>query len=342
MNAPRPSFGPSSLRCLLLCLVAALCAHTAVSRADDPPKPPPETELRAAITKSLGYLAKGSDQWMADKNCNACHHLPQVLWNHREAKRRGFPVDPKQFDAWLTWSESNAKNISAGREMTAFMKLALPEKPAPELTQIIVKGQLPDGSWKPGGQFIAQRREAHEVTANSARIFLLALGTQAADQEITEQARTKAAALLGKNEPEKSEKSVETLAYRTLYAQRFGKPEEVATLRAELLKLQHADGGWAWLISESQSDSIATGLTLFALQPSAEPTVAGAITRAQRWLLGKQADDGGWPVDLTRISKGDRSAPAKAKSLRDATMIYSYWGTAWSTLGLLQAVPVQP
>jgi hypothetical protein len=36
----------------------------------------------------------------------------------------------------------------------------------------------------------------------------------------------------------------------------------------------------------------------------------------------------------------DRSAPAEAKSLKDATMIYTYWGSAWATIGLLQAVPV--
>ena len=260
-----------------------------------------------------------------------------MLWNHREAKRRGFAVDEKRFDAWLAWADGNAKGIGPGLEMAAFLKLAMPDQPAPELTQLITKGQQPDGAWKPAGQFIGQRRDAPEVTGNSARIFLLALAANGTDKPACDEAQQKAAALMAKNDPAQS---VETLAYRTLYARRFGRPEEVALVQSEIVKLQHPDGGWSWLISETASDSIATGLALFALQPSADPAAAAVIVRAQRWLLSSQKEDGGWPVDYRKLSKTDRSAPEKAKSLKDATMIYSYWGTAWSTLGLLQAVPV--
>jgi hypothetical protein len=34
----------------------------------------------------------------------------------------------------------------------------------------------------------------------------------------------------------------------------------------------------------------------------------------------------------------DRSASAKAKSFKDATAIYTYWGAGWATIGLLQSV----
>ena len=319
-----------NLSCTTALLVAA--AFT-VCRAGDAPAPT-EAELRATITKSLGYLSKGNDTWMEEKNCNGCHHLPQVLWNHREARMRGFAIDEKKFEEWLKWSGEKGKDIKAGREMTAFMKLALPDKPAPELTKIIQEGQQPDGAWKAAGQFLGQRRPAPEVTANSSRLFLLALATDGNDKQLSEEARAKAAALLAKDD---KATSVETLAYRTLFARRFGKPEEVAALTREILSHQHADGGWGWQIKESASDSIATGLALYALHPCADPAVA----RAQRWLITNQKEDGGWPVDYSKISSTDRSKPEKAKSLKDATMIYSYWGTAWSTLGLLQGVPVK-
>ena len=39
-------------------------------------------------------------------------------------------------------------------------------------------------------------------------------------------------------------------------ARRFGSPERVEAFRAEILKLQHADGGWGWMIAEAQSDSL--------------------------------------------------------------------------------------
>ncbi|WP_395749206.1 hypothetical protein [Prosthecobacter sp.] len=318
-----------------LSCTAALLVATAftVCRAGDTP-PPTEAELRSAITKSLGYLSKGNDTWMEEKNCNGCHHLPQVLWNYREARMRGFAIDEKKFDEWLKWSDEKGKDIKAGREMTAFMKLALPDNPAPELTKIIKEGQLPDGSWKAAGQFLGQRRAAPEVTSNSSRIFLLALAASDSDKQASEEVMTKAAALLAKDG---KATSVETLAYRTLFARRFGKPEEVAAISAEVIALQHTDGGWGWQIKEPASDSIATGLALYALQPSADP----AIARAQHWLIKNQKEDGGWPVDYSKISSTDRSKPEKAKSLKDATMIYSYWGTAWSTLGLLQGVPVK-
>jgi len=64
-------------------------------------------------------------------------------------------------------------------------------------------------------------------------------------------------------------------------------------------------------------------------------------SRAQQWLVKTQRDDGSWPIDITHISKTDRSAPAKAKSFKDATGIYTYFGSGWATIGLLQAVPVK-
>ena len=320
-----------------LTLLAASLACS-IDRADDKPGTPSEAELRATITKGLGYLAKGGDQWMEEKNCNSCHHMPQVLWNHREARARGFAIDEKKFDEWLTWSEGNAKNISAGREMTALMKLALPDKPMSELTKIINEGQKPDGSWAPAGQFKGQKRPLPETTASSTRVFLLGLAANNADKEACDAAMAKAAALLAKDD---KATSIESLAWRVITARRLGKPDDVSSISAEIAKLQHADGGWGWQIKEAASDSIATGLALFALQPSTDPTVTAAITKAQRYLIATQKEDGGWPVDYAKLSSTDRSKPEKAKSLNDATMIYSYWGTAWSTLGLLQGVPLK-
>jgi hypothetical protein len=327
MNRP----GNLLLICALM-LYAAFAAHGEPA----PTTPPSEAELRTVITKSLAYLARGSDAWMEEKGCNACHHLPQVLWNHREAKKRGFAIDEKKFDEWLQWSYENGTNIKAGREMTAFLKLAMPDKPAPELTKIILEGQKPDGSWMPSGQFLGQKRAKTESAGNSTRIFLLALMTDEKDKQASDAAMAKAAAFLA-NDAQST--SVETLAYRTLFARRQGKPEEVASLSAEIVGHQHTDGGWGWQIKEPGSDAIATGLALYALQPSADPAVGAAIARAQRWLIASQKEDGGWLMDYSRLSSTDRSKPEKAKSLKDATQIYSYWGTAWSTLGLLQGVP---
>ncbi|MEQ1862462.1 MAG: prenyltransferase/squalene oxidase repeat-containing protein [Chthoniobacteraceae bacterium] len=299
-------------------------------RADDP------APLRDAITRGLGFLAREGDEWMNKKDCNSCHHLPELIWSHREAERRGFEIDPAMLAEFIAWADERSRKAKKADEMTAFMKLAMPDKPAPELAKLIVDGQQPDGSWKIGGQFATmQRREVPEATENSARLFILALATQ--DSAAADAAREKAAALLAKSGPAKS---IETLVFRALYARRFGSREEADALRAEILAHQHEDGGWSWMIAEPQSDPLATGQVLYLLHQSPDASTAEATARARDWLLKAQREDGGWPIDITRISKIDRSAPAKAKSFKEATDIYIYWGSAWATLGLLHGVPV--
>lgn len=299
---------------------------------------PDETLLRAATVKSLAYLDKEADTWMNEKTCNGCHHMPELLWSHREAQRRGFVIDPKMFDEFVDWSHSNTKDAKSVFEVAALMKLAMPEKPTPEFAELVVKGQQPDGSWKPAGQFAnMQRRGPQDATSNSARIILLALGAQSTDQDVIVAARTKAAALFAKDEPPKS---IDTLVWRILYAQRFGPAAEVAARRTELLKHQHADGGWGYIIGEEMSDSLATGEALYLLQQAPDPGSAGAVARAQAWLLSHQREDGGWDIDITKISRVDRSAPDKAKSLKAATDIYTFWGSAWATIGLVEGFPV--
>jgi hypothetical protein len=318
----------------LLLLLFLACAVEA--RADDAAQPVAE-RLRPAITRSLGFLEKEMDAWMNSKDCNGCHHVPEMLWTYREAGRRGVALDQKKVDELLEWAVAREKKPTGGPEVSALLKLALPERPAPAVTKLIVDGQQPDGSWKPGGQFEGmQGRGKTEAGGNSARLFLLALATQPEDQPALEAAQTKAAPVLDANE---APKTVETLVFRLLYARRFGPPEKVEAWRGEILKQQQPDGGWAYQIGETQSDSLATGQALYALQQDPADDAAEAILRGQTWLLDRQHEEGGWAIDITHISRTDRSGPAKAKSFKNATEIYTFWGSAWATLGLLQGLP---
>jgi hypothetical protein len=279
---------------------------------------------------------------MASKDCNACHHLPVLLWSQREARQRGFPVDQKKFEAWLTWSTDRAADVKPAQQLAevALMLLALPERPAPELIKMIAANQQADGAWplpaQPGDM---KNGGFGEAQGDAARLFLLALATPGNTPAEAEAARMNAQAVLGQSDPPKS---LHSLVYRTLYAQRFGAPGEADADRAEIVKKQRGDGGWSWIIGANQSDPLATGEALYALQPNTNPHVAEAITRAQRWLCATQRDDGSWPIDISHISKIDRSGPANSKTLTIATGIYTYWGSAWATIGLLQAVPVGP
>jgi hypothetical protein len=319
----------------LLLTLLALSAFAA--RGEEPPKSD-EALRRAATIKGLAYLDREADTWMNEQTCNGCHHMPALLWSHREAQMRGFAIDPKMFGEFVEWSSSLSKEAKPVLESAALMKLAMPEKAMPALTDLIVKSQQPDGSWKPAGQFNSmQRRGPQDATSNSARMLLLALGTQPDAQATIDAVRAKAAALFAKDEPAKS---IDTLVWRTLYAQRFGSPAEVTPLRAELLKHQHADGGWGYIIGEEESDPLATGEALYLLQQVPDPSSVGAVARAEAWLLRHQREDGSWDIDITKISKIDRSAPDKAKSLKAATGIYTFWGSAWATIGLVEGFPV--
>lgn len=320
----------------LLAILFLCCALEA--RADNAEQPVGE-RLRPAIERSLGFLEKEMDGWMNSKDCNGCHHVPEMLWTYREAKARGVAVDQKKVDELLEWAVAREKKPTGGPEVSALLKLALPERPAPAVTKLIVDGQQPDGSWKPGGQFEGmQGRGKVEAGGNAARLFLLALSTQAEDRPALEAAQAKAAPVLDAGEPAKT---VETLVFRLLYARRFGPSEKADAWRADLLKQQQADGGWAYQIGETLSDPLATGQALYALQQEPAASTAEAIARGQTWLLDRQREDGGWAIDITHVSRTDRSAPAKAKSFKDATGIYTFWGSAWATLGLLQGLPVE-
>jgi len=319
---------------LLICVLGATAVF---ARADEPAKPDQEG-LRAAVTRGLAFLDKEADTWMNERTCNGCHHMPELLWSHREAQRRGFPIDQKTFGDFVDWSSSRGK--SGPTEMLAFLKLAMPDKAPPELTSLILKSQQPDGSWKEAGQFDGQKRSTTDAKASTTRLALLAPGTPGtspADPATLDEARTKAADFLAKNEPVAC---IDSFMYRALYARRFGPPEDVSTNRAEILKLQHSDGGWSFIVGEEMSDPLGTGQALYALRQSPDAASAEAVARGQTWLVTQQREDGEWNVDLTRISKNPRSGPEKAKSFKDATMIYTFWGSAWATIGLVQEFPV--
>jgi hypothetical protein len=277
---------------------------------------------------------------MIAKNCNGCHHLPELLWSHREARQRGFAVDSKKYEEWLAWAVERAADKRPGLEEAALMLLALPERPAPELTKLLATDQKADGSWTPAGQLSGmQKRGVADARASSTRLCLIALATPHPAVPESDKARAKAAAMLAKKDPPTT---MESLVFRTLYARRFGIPEEARDLVKDIMKQQRGDGGWSFILGENMSDVLATGQVLYVLQAhAADPATAAAIARARHWLLKTQREDGSWAIDITHISKIDRSGPAKAKSFKAATDIYTYWGSSWATLGLLQAVPVK-
>src|SRR5437660_1555862 len=56
--------------------------------------PPPE-KIQASVQRSLTFLGKEGVQWMENRKCASCHHLPMTIWSLNEAKNQGYAVDNK-------------------------------------------------------------------------------------------------------------------------------------------------------------------------------------------------------------------------------------------------------
>lgn len=316
------------MRTLGMIVGTVICICLSATGAEPP-------DVKTLVTRSLAYLAKEGDAWMQQKECMACHHLPSLLWSHAEARQRGFTIDPAKMDEWIDWSKDRALESTKPKPgLESLAQILLSPRIRPEmppslepaaLIDQLVKAQKPDGSWPPGGQFNSmQRRTSPEAAEASTRLLTLALDTSKDSAAVA--ARDKALAWLKHNN---APQSVDTLIYRVLTARRFG----TASPHAELIKLQHADGGWAWRMDQPISDALATGEALFALHDI--PEAKAAVDKAILWLRKNQEADGSWPIPAVLISQ----LPGKGH-LQRTDAIYTYWGTGWSTIALLQTLPV--
>jgi hypothetical protein len=64
--------------------------------------------------------------------------------------------------------------------------------------------------------------------------------------------------------------------------------------------------------------------------------VKAAIERACLFLVTKQEENGSWLVPTTAFHPPS-GRPGRDKKTDE---VYTYWGTAWGTLGLLHTLPV--
>src|SRR5262245_10919168 len=73
---------------IILCVVLSRTS----ARAEPPAREPDEQE---AIRKGLAYAESKSLNWLHQRKCASCHHVPMMVWAQRDARLRGFKIDEK-------------------------------------------------------------------------------------------------------------------------------------------------------------------------------------------------------------------------------------------------------
>lgn len=287
-------------------------------------------EVATAIERSLPVLETEGVAWIEQKKCVTCHQVPFLLWSHQAAASRGLKLNDAGLKQWTEWSLEKADTGAV--DGLAQLILAVGSYSAADRPRLVplgeklLKEQQPDGSWKSAGQLPSQKRPALETQQVSTLWIVIALDALSKQQpEFATKAKPAIEQALAWATPLEKPVSQEWFAVKLLTEQRLGDREKAAALQTELLKHQHDDGGFGWLIDDP-SDALATGLTLYALSQADLPTDDAAVVRARQFLLSTQPADGKWLVNGTK---------ANAKSKPQPTS--NYWGTAWAVVGLVES-----
>lgn len=191
--------------------------------------------------------------------------------------------------------------------------------------------QLADGSWLPGTQFAEMRRWSLP-TANQATTMWATLALAAYDTPGAKRSGSIEKAIAYQRQQTANPDNREWLATRLLFARQFGSADEAAKLRRQLVDARNSDGGWGWEKGVG-SDSLTTGLAIYALAKVRAGDDSSVFRDARKWLLTSQQSDGSWLTPSKNITKS--TDPERLKG-RDE--IYHYWGTAWAAIGLLETL----
>ena len=334
-------------QCLLL-IIGFVLTCVPATRGEEPGSEP--AAARAAVERSLPYLERQGVAWMTEKKCASCHHVPFLIWSHTNADAAGVAVDRKKVAEWTEWSwrfSKSRRNPAATRPLEpdndgggldTLSQLLLGRTDArarqsddfaQDLSQVILRWQQPDGSWKAAGQLPRQNRPESETHAVTTRWTIVALSTVEPSDPPTQKALARAMQSL--KVPE-SPASNEWLVCSLLCQHAEGKPNRTAELVDQLLRRQNEDGGWAWRTGGA-SDAFATGQVLYALGQCDAVASREPARRARQYLIKSQQPDGSWQVPPQNIS-----AASNELRLKKLVPIYQYWGTAWAAIGLSQTI----
>lgn len=311
-----------------------------------PKAAPTASEVRPSIERALTFLQKDAILWRDEHKCATCHHGAMTVWALSEARERGFTVPDEFLADMIKWSKDKFvpkadpvrdarpgfNNPSAGMAFLTFSTVAnkdvLSKEDVDRMTKDIVFRQEADGGWEEmhplSAPPIFESREIYALWFDMALDRLSSLGVKEA--ATARSSRDKAAAWLTKH---KAGDSTQAAVFRLCHAVRSGDTaKQVKPAVEALLARQNQDGGWSQ-VKPLGSDAYATGQALYALGRAGVGKENRQVQRGIAFLLATQKSDGSWPM---------LSRETSVRKVSDSMKSTIYFGSAWATLGLLQAM----
>jgi N-acyl-D-amino-acid deacylase len=310
-------------------------------------------QIRAAATRSIALLQKGSAAFYKTQDCFSCHHQALPAQTYRAARLRGVPVDENAFREVAIKALTRRQGMGSIDEAVQDTSLIDPNNESWGLVSADASGvrpnlitaaiarrlanwQRPEGYWFTGDERPPQSHSQFTATAIAIRAVQLYIPEELR-KEASERA-VKAKTWMLNTHPA----STEDYTYRLLGLHWAGATtaEKEPAMR-ELAALQRPDGGWAQL-PRMQSDAYATGEALVALKEAGSLNPKDpAFTKGIDFLLKSQAADGSWHVATRMVSPAHVSPPYFETGFPyGKDQFLSTMATAVAASALLEALPV--
>lgn len=329
-------------------VLAVALLPVSLARADEIMDP----ALKSAIDKGLKRIEAGVTNYPRHRQCFSCHHQAMAVFSMTAARQRGFNIDEallqKQIDFSLRSFRHKsiiAKGQGVGGDSTsvvyALHTFAVAGHPYDDTIAALVKyllaRQRKDGAWP----VPAQRPPTMGSLFTNTALALFTLKEYGPPVDAPDAAKLKEGidsaldrgrAWLLANKPSVTEDKVFHLR-GLVYA--AADRQQIEAARADLLRDQHVEGGWAQLPGMS-ADAYATGTVLAALGHARLGADHDAYKKGVKYLLDAQDTDGAWIVKT-------RSRPLQPffdnGDAGGKSQFISFAATNWAVIALLQAVP---